>query len=119
MSTIQYSQNPPENNSNHQGDLLNKLPVDQSVPTNNELQIVNTLFTKHKSTMNILLLEIKDSLLVAILFIIFSLPQIDMLLKKIIPFASKSIYILLVIKALIIMILFWIINHFYLSRKSN
>ncbi len=108
MSSIHYSQ----------GDPISKLPVDQSQPTSNELQIVNSLFTKHKSTMNILIEESKDSVIIGLLFVVFSLPVVDDFVKRVVPMAEKSPYILVAIKAVAVMALYWLIKHFYLARKD-
>ena len=121
MSTIQYSQEPPMMSGvpGTTGDPIAKLPVDQSQPTSNELQIVNTLFTKHRSTMDSIVAEAKDSLIIGLLFVIFSLPMVDGLIKRVLPMTEKSPYILLAIKAIAVMALYWLIKHFYLSRKST
>ena len=81
MSSIQYSQ-PNSLGDGPSGDPISQLPVDQSQPSNNELQIVNSLFTKHKSTMDTLVEEAKDSVLIGALFIAFSLPLVDGLIEK-------------------------------------
>ena len=117
MSSIQYSQ--PNSHGGPSGDPISQLPVDQSQPSTNELQIVNSLFTKHKSTMDTLMEEAKDSIFIGALFIAFSLPLVDGLFKKILPVTEKSPYILVAIKALTVMALYWLIKHFYLSRKNN
>ena len=121
MSSIQYSQSAPNmpGAQGPAGDPIAKLPVDQSQPTNNELQIVNSLFTKHKSTMDTIVEEAKDSLIIGLLFIVFSLPLLDNLLKRILPMTEKSPYVLVAIKALAVMALYWLIKHFYLSRKNS
>ena len=118
MSNIQYSQGTSTIQEGYGGDSIARLPVDQSQPSNNELYIVNSLFTKHKSTMDALVAESKDSLIIGLLFIIFSLPTLDSLIKRILPIAEKSPYILVAIKAIAVMALYWLIKHFYLSRNS-
>ena len=117
MSSIQYSQS-VRGAQGPTGDPIAKLPVDQSQPTSNELQIVNSLFTKHRSTMDTVMEEAKDSLIIGLLFVIFSLPLVDSLIKRILPMTEKSPYILVAIKAVAVMALYWLIKHFYLSRKS-
>ena len=119
MSSIQYTQGVPNVQQGPTGDPIAQLPVDQSQPTSNELQIVNTLFTTHKSTMSTIMEEAKDSMLIGFLFVVFSLPVIDNLIKRILPMSEKSPYILVVIKALAMMALYWLIKHFYLSRKTS
>ena len=97
-------------------DLISDLPTNKNKLTENEQRIMNTLF-KEKNTINIIFKEMQDSFIVGILFVMFSIPYIDTLIFKLIPAAEKSIYILLCIKVISIMVLFWIIKHFYLSRK--
>ena len=69
--------------------------------------------------MDIVLDEAKDALLIALLVIISCLPQLDKLLQKFIPLTEKSPYILFLIKGLIAGGLYWLIKHFYLSKKST
>lgn len=118
MSSIQYSQSVPAAQG-PAGDPIAKLPVDQSQPTSNELQIVNSLFTKHRSTMDAVVEEAKDSLIIGLLFIVFSLPFVDGLIKRVLPMTEKSPYVLVAIKAVAVMAIYWLIKHFYLSRKST
>ena len=68
--------------------------------------------------MNSIFLEAKESLIVGILFVIFSIPVVDSVIKRFIPSANNSSYILLLIKILLVMLLFWVLKHFYLSRKN-
>lgn len=99
------------------GDPIARLPVDNNPPTNNEIQIIDTLFKKHRGTMDIIFEESKESFCVAFLVIILSLPQIDDIIKKFLPIAVTSSYILILIKGILAMSLFWIVKHFYLSRR--
>ena len=102
------------------GDDINMLPVDKNPPSVNEIHLVNSLFTEqNKGVLNTVLVEGKDAFLVGILFVLFSLPQVDELLFKLIPSSKNSIYILLGIKAIFIAVLWWIIKYFYLSRKTD
>jgi uncharacterized membrane protein len=111
MENISYQ------NSNN-SDLISDLPVDKNEPTKTEIQIVDTIFTKHKKTINTLFSEAKESIIVGILFLIFSIPTVDVIIKRIIPVTNNSTYILLLIKILFVMVLFWVLKHFYLSRKT-
>jgi hypothetical protein len=98
-------------------DYISELPTDKNKPSDNEYIILNTLF-KEKNNINIIFKEMQDSFIVGILFILFSLPMLDTLIIKFIPVAGKLIYVLLCVKVLFIMLLFWIIKHFYLSRNK-
>ncbi len=98
-------------------DILEQLPVDKIDPTTEEMHIMNTLFTQHKKEVNVIFNELKDCLIVAILFIILSIPQIDDIIKKFIPITRTSFYILLLIKVAVLIIIYWFLKHFYLAKK--
>lgn len=100
------------------GDIINDLPADDMQPKHDEMYIVNSLFKQHEGTMSKIAGELKDLVVIGILFILFSLPQLDNIIKQIIPSAVNSIYILTGVKTLIVMALFWIIKYFYLSKKK-
>jgi hypothetical protein len=113
MQNIQYSKNFDEN-----ADSLSDLPTNQNQPSYNELKIVDTLFKKNSSTVNNIAKEFKDSIVIGIVFIIFSLPQIDDLIKKYISVTQNSLYILLLVKALIFIVVIWIIKNSKLLKKE-
>ena len=97
-------------------DVLSTLPTDKIPPTQSELQILNTLFN-HKKEINNILTEAKEAIIVGIIFLLFSIPQLDSFIQKFIPITEKSTYILLLIKILFVIVLFWVIKHFYLIKK--
>lgn len=97
-------------------DLISQLPSDKIQPSHEELQLINMLF-KENNTKILNFNEIKETLLVGILFILFSIPQLDYFIKKFIPITNNSIYFLIIIKTIFILLLFWLINHFYLKKN--
>ncbi len=99
------------------GDPITQLPIDQQQPSPYEVQIIDTLFKKHKGTMDIMFEEAKDSIIVVLIMILFCLPQIDIMIQKFLPITHKSPYILMLIKGLTAGVIFWLLKHFYLSRK--
>ena len=98
-------------------DNINSLPVDQNKPTQHEINTVNKLFTTHQKDVNLLYNEFKSVLLIGILFIIISLPQTHNFLTKNISILSKSNNYTLLFKSILLMISFWLINNYYLSKK--
>ncbi|OUW96004.1 MAG: hypothetical protein CBD97_01985 [Pelagibacteraceae bacterium TMED237] len=100
------------------GDKIDNLPTNKNIPTHNEIQVVDNLFGETPSVMNNLVNEFRGILIVGILFIIFSLPPFDQFLNKIIPFTQNTPYLLIFFKAILVMILYWVIKYFSLSRKS-
>lgn len=100
-------------------DTISNLPVDKNPPSHNEIQLIDTFFkSENKFTVNAIVEESKDSIIIAFLFIILSSSQIDSLFHKILPMTVNSTYILIIIKALVIGAAYWLIKHFYLSKSA-
>ena len=118
MNTVQY-ENQSMGEDLH-GDLISQLPSDQTQPSYNEIQIVNTLFKEHRHTMNTLFEESQDAVLAGLLFIaLTTIPNLDDNIRRFIPATGNSPYFLILFKAIMVACLFWLIKHFYLSRKGS
>jgi uncharacterized integral membrane protein len=100
----------------YNSDIIEDLPTDETIPTNNEIEVFDKLF-KNENDIKKIFLELRDTILVGILFIIFSLEQMDQLVHKYIPSTKKSPYILLFIKSLIVMLIFFFLKNMYIVRK--
>jgi hypothetical protein len=105
-----------QNINSFHGDQLKVLPFDKSVPTHNELVIMNSLF-KQKHIFDKILINSKDLIILAFVFVLFSLPQIEAVIKKYITITNNSIYILIAVKALLFIFLYFIISNIHLARK--
>lgn len=124
QSQVQYTQQPPQPTQNMGmqqpvGDVIEQLPADMSVPSHNEIRIVDQLFQQKKGIFDRILGQTKDIVILGGLFIVFSLPFIDNLIKKFVTAAGTSPYILIGIKALLFVFSYFIIKNLYLVRKSN
>jgi len=103
--------------SNLYSDDIENLPLDKNyVPSKSESEIVDMLFGKNKS--DAVVNELKDLFVIAILFVIFSLKNVDEFIQKVVPVTQNSPYYLLGVKTIAFTVLFWIIKNFYLSRIS-
>lgn len=126
QSQVQYTQQPPQPAQNMGmqqqqqpvGDVIEQLPVDMSVPSHNEIRIVDQLFQQKKGIFDRILGQTKDIVILGGLFIVFSLPFIDNLIKKFVTAAGTSPYILIGIKALLFVFSYFIIKNLYLARKK-
>ena len=115
-------QNQPQFSQSQQpimGDLIDQLPADNSVPSHNEIRIVDQLFQKKKGVFDKILANTKDILLMGGLYILFSLPQTDEMIKKIITPTQSSQFILVGVKAVLFMLLYFVIKNMYLVRKTT
>ena len=100
-------------------DVLVNLPTDDETQlSETEVEILNALFKEHKTTINSVINETYEPLVVGILFIIFSLEHVDRAINYASPITSNSIYFLMIAKTALIMISFWIIKYFHLSGKN-
>lgn len=104
-----------DNNS----DNINTLPTDQNNPTHAELQIVDQLFKQKHGTVQKILSGTKDVVIIGLVFLLFSLPQFDSLLKSFIPATEKSSYILITVKAVLFAFVYFLVKNVYLVRKRN
>lgn len=82
------------------GDNIKNLPIDTSEPTLNELQILNSIFGDTKKK-----LDNKKIILLFLLFIILSVPQVDEILRKFII----NDYIIIFIKGIIFVTLYLVL----------
>lgn len=100
------------------GDPIVQLPVDQTPMTDGDLQLVNALFKNNRGRLNNIYEGSKDALIAGVLFAIFSLDQVSNLVKRCVSSAENSPYILILVKAILFAVTFWVIKHFYLSRGN-
>lgn len=105
-------------NNNISGDIIDNLPTDQTIPSHNELQLVDTLFQKQKTMLEIIMTESKDVIIVGFLFLLFLLPQTDEIIKKVVYSANNSEYILMISKVLLFMLAYFLLKNMYLVRRK-
>ena len=100
------------------GDLIDSLPTDENLPTHSEIQIIDELFQQNHGTVQKFLMKTRSLLVLGLLFILLSLPQVDEVVKKFIPSTETSFYILIAVKALLFMSIYFILKNIYLVRKK-
>ena len=99
-------------------DSIDSLPIDKNGQiSQSENNIVNMLFGKDQSTVQKVLDGTKDVLVIGIFFAILSSPIADSTIQKIFPASSTSPYILILIKSLIFMLLYFLFKNMYLVKK--
>lgn len=98
------------------GDRIDSLPTDQNAPSHDEVKIVDTLFKEKHSTVHKMLTGAKEFVFLFILFVVFSLPQVNIILQKFVPM-TESPYILAAIKGVVFVIVYFLIKNLYLVRK--
>lgn len=94
------------------GDKITELPTDKIPPTTDEKEMCGWLFGNStenvKKSITSLWNEFQNYLYLGLLFLILSLSPVDSLLKGIIPLASTSVLVLLIIKTILFLLLYWL-----------
>lgn len=103
---------------NNSYDIIDQLPVDNQLPTHEEINLINTIFKKEKTNIEKILEEFKSVIFIGILYILLSLIYVDNFIKSILPITLKYPYIIILIKAIILMLVVWIINNYWLLKKN-
>jgi hypothetical protein len=98
-------------------DSIDSLETDKNAISQSENQLLNSLFVR-KSMFETILGAAKEVVLAGILFVIFSLPQVDDLVKKYVPSTNNSVYLLTFVKAALFMFAFFVLKNMYLVRNN-
>ena len=94
-------------------DNIKNLPTNTDTINDLDLQIVNNLFVSKSNIKENVFKAGKELIIISIIFIIFSLPQTDNLLKKLIPITNNYIYNIL-FKTILFLIFYFFLKHFIL-----
>ena len=98
-------------------DPLRNLPTDQNPLNHYETQVINTLFKEeNKFDIQNIAYELKESIVGGVVFMLLSLPYVDDIVKKFVPSAHNSILILIFVKGIIFIALYWVFINYALSR---
>lgn len=100
-------------------DTIKSLPVDNE-PIDN-VYIADSLFgggeEEKKRIVGTLADEFKDSVLIVVLFMVFSSDQVSNIIKKYIPMTNNSEFALMGAKCVLILFLYYVVRNFQLIRK--
>ena len=100
-------------------DKIEDLPIkNKEISVNNDdIKLLKKIFFNSSSTTainkNTSDFRIKNYIILFVLFILFSLPQVDSLLEKFTSF-SNNIYVIIIIKAIILIIIYFILSNIHL-----
>lgn len=103
--------------SENLGDNIDNLPMDGTTPSASDIKMVDTLFKPKITMMQRLLSGTKEFIVLFILYIAISLPQIDTLISQFT--STESPYIIMGIKGFILVVTYFVITNMYLVRKAN
>jgi uncharacterized integral membrane protein len=98
-------------------DPIESLPTDKDNVSANSLHLLNTFFTEKESHVRVMLGELREVVILAILYILISLPQVDSFLLNIFSFTNNSPIILMVVKGVVLGILYYVTTNFKLIKS--
>lgn len=101
---------------NFHGDLIVDLPTDKTMPSHEEIRIIDAMFQKNKGIMEKIAIDAKDAIVLGILFAIMSAPPVTDFLTKFFP-SMGSPYMSILIRSIIFMLLYYVLKNLYLVRK--
>lgn len=99
-------------------DIIEKLPTDKENSTNEELNIINSIFIEDTGVYDKVVSEIKEVLILFILFILISMSKTTNIIQIYLPICKNDWY-LIIFKGFILSCLFWIIKNIYLMRPTG
>ena len=80
---------PPQKVTMSMGDDISTLPTDKNNPSEVDKNITDTIFGENLSITQKLVKEGKDIIILGVLFVVLSLPQLDDIIKKICSYNIK------------------------------
>jgi len=108
---------PPTGTGFPSGDHIDSLPVDNNPPNEREHSILMNDLKFAQSQASSIASSFKTPLLTGALFFVLSLPATDRLICHVAPVCQEMPYVLLLIKSLIFMVMFFVISKFNLFMK--
>lgn len=101
---------------NEKSDEINKLPTDDSSTSQDEHDILSTVFYKYPKAKSVVVEDIKDCLVIVVLFIFFSSEWVSEQIRRFVPVTRSNNVFLLGIKSIIVVFIWYIIKNFRLAR---
>lgn len=99
------------NSNNNYYDYIDELPVDNSRQSEVEIELLKTLFKKNESFITFALKEVYEPFLVGLLFLLFTIPYTENIIKSLFPMTENLSILFIVFKLLLIMIIYWIMKY--------
>lgn len=94
-------------------DQLKSLPTSDFQPAQSELDTIKSIFKTTKVSTFSKLLLLKDGLVIAVTFILISLPFVSNILRKFIPETSYREYLIILIKTVVLVTVYILYKQFF------
>ena len=101
------------------GDHIKNLNIQQNLAEEKDISVIKEIFINPRYSYNIkhIAYVLKDYILIAVLYVVFSIHIINNVFNYLLPITNGSEIILIVIKAIIFAFMFFILKNFALAFK--
>ena len=100
-------------------DTIQSLPVEETEPSQEQMALVKSIFHEDNAQSAVCLFsEFKETLLIIILFLLFSSSQIDEFIRKYVPFTRNNNTFLIGFKCCCVVFLFYMLKNSRLLSKQ-
>lgn len=105
-------------------DAIETLPTDTMPPTSDEKEMMKWLFSDDANkqvlqTASKLVLEFRTFLWIGVFFVLFSLPQLDPLIRSFLPLGGQYAIVVLLLKTFCFMLVVYILFHLSVMTKKQ
>ena len=101
---------------NLHGDSIIDLPTDKTMPSHREIEVIDSVFQKHKSLLATIMIDAKDAIILGLLFALMASPFAEGALSRFFP-SMGSPYMSILIRSIVFMIIYYILKNIYLVRR--
>lgn len=98
-------------------DYIEQLPMDETIPTQHEVKVLDRFFNQKAPLLKRIFQEVKDAIVIGLIFILFNLPFVDNMIKSVVKSSENSIYIFMGIKTLLFIVVFYLVKNLWIVRK--
>jgi len=98
------------NESSDNGDLISSLPTSDEIPTQDDIQLIQSVFKTNEKEVITIIDDLKEPVIICIVVVILSLPYINTLINTYIPSVGNETYLGAIIKGIILGLVLWLLR---------
>jgi len=92
------------------GDPISDLPVTDEVPTQDDIQAIQSIFKTNEKEVITIIDDLKEPVVICIIVVLLSLPAFNRLLNKYIPSFGNETYLGAIVKGILVGLILWILR---------
>ena len=92
------------------GDPISSLPVTDEVPTQDDIQLIQSVFKTNEKEVITIIDDLKEPIIICVVVVILSLPYFNTLINTYIPSFGSETYLGTLVKGIIVGLILWILR---------